>query len=88
MAEFVKLNPVELKKLREVNPMMMSYNIEFAEVTGGTFWKAYAPGQIAGTKPFNVDMSGGVEQLVGETCSTDELMGDDPCPPARWNWPP
>ena len=60
MAEFVKLNPAELTKLREVNPMMMSYNIEFAEVTGGTFWKAYTPGQIAGTEPFNVDMSGGL----------------------------
>ena len=40
MAEFVKMSPTELKALREVNPMMMSYNIEFAEVTGGTFWKA------------------------------------------------
>lgn len=60
MAEFVKLNPTELKQLREVNPMMMSYNVEFAEVTGGTFWKAYTPGQIAGTEPFNVDMSGGL----------------------------
>ena len=61
MAEFVQLNPAELIRLREVNPMMMSYNIEFAEVTGGTFWKAYTPGQIAGTEPFHVDMSGGLE---------------------------
>lgn len=60
MAEFVKLSADELKELREVNPMMMSYNVEFAEVTGGTFWKAYTPGQIAGTEPFNVDMSGGL----------------------------
>ena len=60
MAEFVKLNPAQLKELREVNPMMMSYNIEFAEVTGGTFWKAYTPGQIAGTEPFDVDISGGL----------------------------
>lgn len=60
MAEFVKLQPAQLKELREVNPMMMSYNIEFAEVTGGTFWKAYTPGQIAGTEPFEVDMSGGL----------------------------
>lgn len=54
MSQFVKLNPEQLKKLREVNPMMMSYNVEFAEVTGGTFWKAYTPGQIAGTEEFNV----------------------------------
>ena len=54
MSQFVKLNPEQLKKLREMNPMMMSYNVEFAEVTGGTFWKAYTPGQIAGTEEFNV----------------------------------
>ncbi|MDY2595959.1 MAG: hypothetical protein SOW34_13960 [Oliverpabstia sp.] len=55
MGEFVKLNLDSLKVLREVNPMMMSYNVEFAEVTGGTFWKAYTPGQIAGTEEFYVE---------------------------------
>ena len=60
MSEFVKLNPAGLKPLREINSKLMSYNIEFAEVTGGTFWKAYTPGQVAGTEPFNVDMSGGL----------------------------
>lgn len=55
MGQFVKLNPDSLKALREVNPMMMSYNVEFAEVTGGTFWKAYTPGQIAGTEEFYVE---------------------------------
>ncbi len=45
MSEFIRLIPEKLKKLREINPMMMSYNIEFAEVTGGTFWKAYTPEQ-------------------------------------------
>ncbi len=57
MAEFVKLNPRELKALHEQNPMLMSYNVEFAEVTGGTFWKAYTPEQIAGTEPFYVEPS-------------------------------
>ena len=28
----------------------MSYNVEMTEVTGGTFWKAYTPEQIAGTE--------------------------------------
>ncbi|EJX01247.1 hypothetical protein EVA_10649, partial [gut metagenome] len=37
MAEFVKLNPDELAALHEQNPLLMSYNVEFAEVTGGTF---------------------------------------------------
>ena len=60
MPQFVKLKPEELKQLHQVDPALMSYNIEFAEVTGGTFWKAYTPGQIAGTEPFNVDMSGGL----------------------------
>lgn len=52
MAEFVKLSPGELKALRTVDECLMSYNIEMAEVTGGTFWKAYTPGQIAGTEAF------------------------------------
>ena len=32
MAQFVKLVPENLKALREVNPRLMSYNVEFAEV--------------------------------------------------------
>lgn len=57
MSEHIKLNPAALKPLREVNPMLVSYNVEFAEVTGGTFWKAYTPEQIAGTEPFFVEPS-------------------------------
>ena len=65
MAEFVKLNPSELKALHEQNPYLVSYNVEFAEVTGGTFWKAYTPEQIAGTEPFVVRPSaeGGITAL-------------------------
>jgi len=40
--------------IREVDPCLMSYNVEMTEVTGGTFWKAYTPGQIAGTEEFKV----------------------------------
>jgi len=50
MAEFVKLNPEAVKELRKMNPALISYNVEFTEVTGGTFWKAYTPEQIAGTE--------------------------------------
>lgn len=57
MSEFVKLTPGALKPLRTVNPRMMSYNVEFAEVTGGTFWKAYTPEQVAGTEKFYVEPS-------------------------------
>lgn len=57
MPETINLKLEGLNSLREVNPMMMSYNVEFAEVTGGTFWKAYTPGQIAGTEEFHVSPS-------------------------------
>ena len=45
---FVKLNPSKLRPLRSVDERLVSYNIEMTEVTGGAFWKAYTPGQIAG----------------------------------------
>ena len=51
---FVKLNPSKLRPLRSVDERLVSYNIEMTEVTGGTFWKAYTPGQIAGTEEFKV----------------------------------
>ena len=50
MAQFVKLNPEELKELRTVNERLISYNVEMTEVTGGTFWKAYTDAQIDGTE--------------------------------------
>ena len=66
MAELVKLNLTGLKELRQVNPMMMSYNVEFAEVTGGTFWKAYTPGQVAGTEPFVLKPAASYEAMMGD----------------------
>lgn len=55
MPQLITLIPDSLTSIREINPMMMSYNVEFAEVTGGTFWKAYTPEQIAGTEEFYVE---------------------------------
>jgi len=52
MARFIKLEPNSLKAIRKINKRLMSYNIEMAEVTGGTFWKPYTTGQIDGTKEF------------------------------------
>ncbi len=64
MPNCIRLEPAALKPLREINPMLMSYNVEFAEVTGGTFWKAYTPEQIAGTEPFHVEPSkDGIEAM-------------------------
>ena len=50
MAKFIRLDPMQAKQLRTVDERLMSYNIEMTEVTGGTFWKADTPGQIAGTE--------------------------------------
>ena len=49
MVQNIKLEIGNLEVLRTVNPRLMSYNVEMTEVTGGTFWKAYTPEQIAGT---------------------------------------
>lgn len=50
MAKLVKLAAGNLTKLREMNPALISYNVEMTEVTGGTFWKAYTEAQIDGTE--------------------------------------
>ena len=52
MAQFVKLQASGLTALRQIDEHLMSYNVEMTEVTGGTFWKAYTPEQIAGTEEF------------------------------------
>ena len=52
MAHNLKLTNKGLTKIRDINPRLMSYNVEMTEVTGGTFWKAYTEGQIAGTEEF------------------------------------
>ena len=50
MGKCITLQPEGLKELRKMNPALISYNVEMTEVTGGTFWKAYTPEQIAGTE--------------------------------------
>ena len=52
MSHNLKLVNNGLNKIREINPRLVSYNVEMTEVTGGTFWKAYTEGQIAGTEEF------------------------------------
>ena len=52
MALNIKLELGNLEVLRTVNPRLMSYTVEMTEVTGGTFWKAYTPEQVAGTEEF------------------------------------
>lgn len=52
MAQFIKLDPNAAAPLRQIDPRLVSYNIEMTEVTGGTFWKAYTEAQVDGTEPF------------------------------------
>lgn len=52
MTKYFKLTPDMNKTIRQIDPRLVSYNIEMTEVTGGTFWKAYTPGQITGTEEF------------------------------------
>lgn len=54
----LKLELGKLEKIRDINPRVLSYNVEMTEVTGGTFWKAYTPEQIAGTEPFKAALTG------------------------------
>ena len=51
MAQTVKLQTEGLEALRTINPLLVSYNVEMTEVTGGTFWKAYTDAQVDGTEP-------------------------------------
>ncbi len=60
MSKIISLSSAPLQVLRTINDRLMSYNVEFTEVTGGTFWRAYTPEQVAGTEKFTLDMSGGM----------------------------
>lgn len=55
MTKTISIDLSNLSKLRDINPKLVSYNVEFAEVTGGTFWKAYTREQIEGTEEFYVE---------------------------------
>ena len=60
MSHTINLKSCGLGKIRDINPRLMSYNVEMTEVTGGTFWKAYTDAQIAGTEAFPV-LEGGFQ---------------------------
>ena len=50
MSELIILKKDGHEALRDLNPALVSYNVEMTEVTGGTFWKAYTEAQIDGTE--------------------------------------
>lgn len=60
----MRLAESPLSVIRTMNDRLMSYNVEFTEVTGGTFWKAYTPEQIAGTEKFHVDNAGNMFEAM------------------------
>ena len=58
----IQLKNERAMPIRTVDERLVSYNIEMTEVTGGTFWKSYTPGQIAGTEAFQA--SGGMDNFT------------------------
>ena len=82
MAHNLKLVNNGLHEIRKMNPRLMSYNVEMTEVTGGTFWKAYTEGQIAGTEEFpkleggftNHTAMAGLMQYYPPIDTTDEKL--------------
>ena len=50
----ITLDSAALSRKHSMDERLVSYNIEMTEITGGTFWKAYTPGQIEGTEEFKV----------------------------------
>ena len=77
MANELKLS-LDLQVIRTVDQRLMSYNVEMTEVTGGTFWKAYTPAQVAGTEQFPpirslADM-GGIMQVYPPINLYDEKL--------------
>jgi len=46
-AQAVSIDPANMSRVATIDPRFASYNIEMAEVTGGSFWKPYG----ANSKP-------------------------------------
>ena len=49
-ANTLAITPGKLPRIATVDPRFQSYNVEMAEVVGGTFWKPYTPESIAAMK--------------------------------------
>ena len=62
--ERIELNPKKLTVLRKMDSAITSYNIEMTEVTGGTFWKAFTPEQVAGTEEISASGLADKEKMM------------------------
>ena len=58
------IDPKAFTVVGEVDPRYQSYNVEMAEVTGGTFWK-----------PFTEAQRSGEEKILDENASTQDITG-------------
>lgn len=66
MAKHLKPKPMKLKEFPTADERIAPNDIEMTEITGGTFWKAYTTGQIAGTEEFKASGSlDGVTAMAG-----------------------
>src|SRR5947208_6073373 len=41
LAQAVSVDPANMPRIATIDPRFPSYNIEMAEITGGSFWKPY-----------------------------------------------
>lgn len=67
----VTLAPGKLPRIATVSPRFQSYNVEMAEVVGGTFWKPYTPQSIAAMKAEKA--SSAAAGVVGENKTMFEV---------------
>lgn len=59
MSDPVDIEPSRFVPVGRVSERYQSFNIEMAEVTGGTFWRPYTDRQVTGLEPFSVEGLGG-----------------------------
>ena len=61
MSDHVRIDPSRFVPVGRVSERFQSYNIEMAEITGGTFWRPYTDDQVRGVEPvtFASESSGG-----------------------------
>src|ERR1700754_2178216 len=55
------VQPGQMKKVAEVDPRFLSYNVETVEVTGGRFWKPYGAKEEAPAASSNTNAPVGID---------------------------
>ena len=81
MTRRLSLNAPDPRLAVPRDPRLVSYNIEMAEVTGGTFWKPFTPAQIAGADGFPAPeppADGSAPDLASLLSASSGLMAERP----------